>query len=72
MEDTSGEGEQECWFGEGGCLELSEMVMSNIAAKKILQSNTKHFITYTTKQTSEQTNEKDLCLVEVRRDLLLS
>ena len=21
VEDTSGEGEQECWFGEGGCLE---------------------------------------------------
>ena len=25
MDDTSWEGEQECWFGEGGCLELSEM-----------------------------------------------
>ena len=25
MEDASGEGEQECWFGEGGCLELSKM-----------------------------------------------
>ena len=25
MEDASGEGEQEFWFGEGGCLELSEM-----------------------------------------------
>ena len=25
MEDTSGEIEQECWFGEGGCLESSEM-----------------------------------------------
>ena len=25
VEDTSGEGEQECWFSEGGCLELSEM-----------------------------------------------
>ena len=25
MEDVSGEGEQECWFGEGGCHELSEM-----------------------------------------------
>ena len=25
VEDKSGEGEQECWFGEGGCLELSEM-----------------------------------------------
>ena len=24
VEDTSGEGEQECWFGEG-CLKLSEM-----------------------------------------------
>ena len=24
VEDTSGEGEQECWFGEG-CLELSEI-----------------------------------------------
>ena len=24
VEDASGEGEQECWFGEGGCLELSE------------------------------------------------
>ena len=25
MEDASGEGELECWFGEGGCLESSEM-----------------------------------------------
>ena len=25
MEDTSGEGEKECWFGEKGCHELSEM-----------------------------------------------
>ena len=25
LEDASGEGEQECWFGEGGCLESSEM-----------------------------------------------
>ena len=25
VEDLSGEGEQECWFGEGGCLESSEM-----------------------------------------------
>ena len=25
MENASGEGEQECWFGEGGCLESSEM-----------------------------------------------
>ena len=25
MEDTSGEGEQECWFGEQGCIESSEM-----------------------------------------------
>ena len=25
MEDTSGEGEQECWLREGGCLELSEI-----------------------------------------------
>ena len=25
MEDASGEGEQKCWFGEGGYLELSEM-----------------------------------------------
>mgnify|MGYP001795197744 CR=1 FL=1 len=25
VEDASGEGEQECWFGEGGCLESSEM-----------------------------------------------
>ena len=24
VEDTSGEGEQECWFGEG-CLESNEM-----------------------------------------------
>ena len=24
-EDASREGEQGCWFGEGGCLELSEM-----------------------------------------------
>ena len=23
MEDASGEGEQECWFGEGGCLKSS-------------------------------------------------
>ena len=25
MEDASGEGEQKCWFGEGGYLALSEM-----------------------------------------------
>ena len=25
VKDASGEGEQECWFGEGGCLESSEM-----------------------------------------------
>ena len=25
VEDTSGEGEKECWFGEGGCLESSKM-----------------------------------------------
>ena len=25
VEDANGEGEQECWFGEGGCLESSEM-----------------------------------------------
>ena len=25
VEDPSGEGEQECWFGEGGCPESSEM-----------------------------------------------
>ena len=25
MEDESGEGEQECWFGEGGCHKSSEM-----------------------------------------------
>ena len=25
VEDASGKGEQECWFGEGGCLESSEM-----------------------------------------------
>ena len=25
VEDASGEGEQECWFREEGCLELSEM-----------------------------------------------
>ena len=25
VEDASGEGEQECCFGEGGCLESSEM-----------------------------------------------
>ena len=25
VEGTSGEGEQECWFREGGCHELSEM-----------------------------------------------
>ena len=24
MEDTSGEGKQECWFGERGCLESSK------------------------------------------------
>ena len=25
VEDASGEGEQECWFGERGCLESSKM-----------------------------------------------
>ena len=25
VEDASGEEEQECWFGEGGCLESSKM-----------------------------------------------
>ena len=25
VEDASGKGEQECWFGEGECLESSEM-----------------------------------------------
>ena len=25
VEDASGEGEQKCWIGEGGCHELSEM-----------------------------------------------
>ena len=25
VEDASGEREQECWFGEGGCLESSKM-----------------------------------------------
>ena len=25
VKDTSGEGEQECWFGEKGCHEWSEM-----------------------------------------------
>ena len=25
VEDVSGEGEQKCWFGEGGSLELSKM-----------------------------------------------
>ena len=25
VEDASGEGEQECWFREGGCLESSKM-----------------------------------------------
>ena len=25
VEDASGEGEQECWFGEGGCNESCEM-----------------------------------------------
>ena len=25
VEDTSGKGEQGCWFGEGGCLESSKM-----------------------------------------------
>ena len=25
MKDASGEGKQECWFGEGGCLESSGM-----------------------------------------------
>ena len=29
VDDTSGEGEQECWFGEGGYLELSEMESGN-------------------------------------------
>ena len=26
LEDTNGEGEQVCWFGEKRCYELSEMV----------------------------------------------
>ena len=25
VEDASGEGEQECWFGESGCHELNEI-----------------------------------------------
>ena len=25
VEDTSGEGDEECWFGEKGCHESSEM-----------------------------------------------
>ena len=25
MENASGEGEQECWFEEGGCIESSDM-----------------------------------------------
>ena len=25
MENASGEGEQECWFEEGGCIESSKM-----------------------------------------------
>ena len=25
VEDESGEGEQECWIGKGGCLESSEV-----------------------------------------------
>ena len=25
VEDASGEGEQECWFGEGGCHESSKI-----------------------------------------------
>ena len=25
MENASGEGQQECWFEEGGCIESSEM-----------------------------------------------
>ena len=25
MENVRGEGEQECWFKEGGCIESSEM-----------------------------------------------
>ena len=25
VEDASGEGEHECWFGEGGCPESNEM-----------------------------------------------
>ena len=36
VEDISGEGEQECWFGEGGCLESSEMEsgVGEIAVRK--------------------------------------
>ena len=30
MEDEGGEGEQECWFGEKGCNELSEMESKQI------------------------------------------
>ena len=29
MKDSSGEGEQECWFGEGGCHESSETESGN-------------------------------------------
>ena len=30
VEDASGEGEQECWFGEGGCLKSSEMESGSV------------------------------------------
>ena len=30
VEDVSREGEQECWFGEGGCNESSEMESGNL------------------------------------------
>ena len=34
VEDASGEGEQECWFGEKGCHELSKRVgVGEIASK---------------------------------------
>ena len=33
MEDANGEGEQECWFGEGGCLESGKMEVGEIAVR---------------------------------------
>ena len=35
VEDASGEGEQECWFGEEGCLESGTAVYGDKPASKL-------------------------------------